>query len=164
MPLADQSIELGPNGTVVRVGPPVDFVALSSSSNTSQNGLSVHDLVSDKKSIIGKPIGPQLVKAEETEEGHVGWKPSESPFDANIGVCLAQIVSLSSDSAVWQHVEVSDPVLDRLPWFSVPCEYRAQRPDLAAWLLGKPIFQGTSVQGFCGSVSVSERSYRTPQY
>ncbi|KAI1790046.1 P-loop containing nucleoside triphosphate hydrolase protein [Ganoderma leucocontextum] len=81
MPVADLCIELGSNGTVVNVGPPPeDLIAPSSSSNTPPNGDLSHALVFDKKAIGNKPAAHQLIKAEETEEGHVGWKPMSLLF------------------------------------------------------------------------------------
>ena len=76
-------IGLGANGTVLHVGSslPQDLM-VPSSSNTIPNGTPANPLVNDKKPIVKpthRPPGQQYIKAEETEEGHVGWKPSKLP-------------------------------------------------------------------------------------
>ncbi|KAM5539773.1 hypothetical protein V8D89_006586, partial [Ganoderma adspersum] len=73
-------IELGTNGTVVEVGPPPKELMALSSSNTLPDGNLANLLANGKKPTIKKPVGQQSTKAEETEEGHVGWKPMSLLF------------------------------------------------------------------------------------
>ncbi|PIL29368.1 ATP-binding cassette transporter [Ganoderma sinense ZZ0214-1] len=73
MAATDSFIGLGANGTIVKMGPPEDL-AVPSLSNTPPNGNSVHLSTKDKPT-LNKPVVPQSIKAEEMEEGHVGWKP-----------------------------------------------------------------------------------------
>ena len=136
-------IGLGTNGTVVNVGSLPQGLMVPSSSNTLPNGTPANPLVNDKGPIAKptyRPPGQQYLKAEETEEGHVGWKPSKLPSNPNAGVVLTYVVSLASEFTIRQHVESSHSFLDHPPRRPVPRERCTQRSDLAARLLGKPVF------------------------
>ena len=72
MPAASWAVELDHDGTVVNVGP----VDPSVSGNTPPNGTLVRSSTADWRTRGDRPVTQRQVKAEEIEEGHVGWKPS----------------------------------------------------------------------------------------
>ncbi|TBU52681.1 P-loop containing nucleoside triphosphate hydrolase protein [Dichomitus squalens] len=81
LPIATWAVQLGHNGTVVDAGPPPqDLIASSATPSATPNGVHVKSSRADRKAGADQPVQQQQVAPEETQEGHVGWKPMSLLF------------------------------------------------------------------------------------